>query len=370
MNMFFERRRLRKAARHLLHQARVCRMTREDVAPPQALRRLEQCESLVAAGLEARDYDNLAAACEQLREAMRPVVPVRRCAWLAENFEVLVVAVAVAMAFRTYFLQPFKIPTGSMQPTLYGIHYEPRTKPGLLDRPPLKYAKWLLTGQWYCQFPARTTGVLRGPLAVQHGNGGTMLAFEIGGILHSVPQDLPLRCRPGAEVLAGQMLAEGVRITGDHVFVNKVKWNFLRPRRGEIIVFRTDNLPIPGLKEKTHYIKRLVGLPGESITIEEPCLKVNGRVPDSPPMLLRIQRQEWDRERRVRYAGYTLGPAATYLGTAGATMILGDGQYLALGDNSRNSLDGRYWGAVPRENLVGPALMVYWPLSRRWGLVQ
>ncbi|MEI6217964.1 MAG: S26 family signal peptidase, partial [bacterium] len=42
-------------------------------------------------------------------------------------------------------------------------------------------------------------------------------------------------------------------------------------------------------------------------------------------------------------------------------------EYLACGDNTRSSLDGRYWGPVPRNRLVGPALVVYWPLSKRWG---
>jgi signal peptidase I len=41
-----------------------------------------------------------------------------------------------------------------------------------------------------------------------------------------------------------------------------------------------------------------------------------------------------------------------------------------MGDNTRNSRDGRYWGAVPQANLVGPAFMVYWPVSRRWGLIR
>ncbi len=39
-----------------------------------------------------------------------------------------------------------------------------------------------------------------------------------------------------------------------------------------------------------------------------------------------------------------------------------------MGDNSRNSLDSRYWGTVPRKNIVGKALFIFWPISRRWGL--
>ena len=51
-------------------------------------------------------------------------------------------------------------------------------------------------------------------------------------------------------------------------------------------------------------------------------------------------------------------------------MPLKEREYFALGDNTRNSRDGRYWGPVPQKNLVGPALLVYWPLSKRWGLAR
>ena len=53
------------------------------------------------------------------------------------------------------------------------------------------------------------------------------------------------------------------------------------------------------------------------------------------------------------------------------TFDLGPGEYLALGDNSDNSLDSRYWGAVPAENLLGPATFVHWPFtSPRWGSIR
>ena len=55
-----------------------------------------------------------------------------------EWLDTLVVAISVAMAFRAYFYEPFNIPTGSMQPTLYGNHYEPCDNPGVMQKTPLK----------------------------------------------------------------------------------------------------------------------------------------------------------------------------------------------------------------------------------------
>jgi signal peptidase I len=272
-----------------------------------------------------------------------------------------VVAVAVAMGFRAYFIQPFKIPTGSMQPTLYGIHYRHQTAAGLTDLYPLRPVKWLVFGEWYCEFPARASGTLRGPLGETNGN----LAYEIGGVLHAVPRDLPLECAPGEPVIRGQMLARGLRTTGDHIFVNKVAWYFTRPRRGDVMVFSTDH--IPSLHEKkTHYIKRLVGLPGERIRVDPPNLLVNERRVDRPRSVTRIE------ERVGEYAGYQNPPGAggRHLVTPRSVMTLAPTDYLGLGDNTLNSYDGRYWGPVPRGNLVGPAFGVYWPLSRRWGPIR
>ena len=58
-----------------------------------------------------------------------------------------------------------------------------------------------------------------------------------------------------------------------------------------------------------------------------------------------------------------------YLGSPTDSIALGD-EYLPMGDNTKNSFDGRYWGPVPRRQMLGPACCVYWPLSVRWGRVR
>jgi signal peptidase I len=59
-----------------------------------------------------------------------------------------------------------------------------------------------------------------------------------------------------------------------------------------------------------------------------------------------------------------------YLSSASDEVFVPEDKFWAMGDNSANSLDSRYWGYVPRENLVGTAFITYWPFTKRWGLVQ
>jgi len=363
MASFFERRRIRKHGREWLRHARHCRRMREDVAAPQDVAALRAAEEALAEQLRHDDVSSIPEGCRSVESAVSKLTPRRPYAAFRENWEVLVVAVAVAMAFRTYFLQPFKIPTGSMQPTLYGIHYTPQDGSGIMDGYPLRFAKWLAFGEWYVEYPAAASGVLRGPF--QSGESG-LDAYRINGVLQLIPRDLPLLCRPGQEVVTGQMLARGNEVTGDHLFVNRLKWNFCVPSRGEVMVFRTAGLAAyPGLTPDTHYIKRMCGLPGERITIRTPELLVNGKAVLTPEAIRRIE---------IGAAGYTpyhpAGVERAYIPGKDSEVTLAADEYLALGDNTGNSLDSRYWGPVPARNLVGPAMIVYWPFSRRWGPVQ
>ncbi len=338
---------------------------REDVANPAVLGQLTAAEADLNAAVAAKDVEVIEKRCESVNRAMALVMPPRSHPTLRENLEVLVVAFAVAMAFRCYFLQPFKIPTGSMQPTLYGIHYSPQDQKGFFELGPLRIVKWLATGEWYTEITAQAAGTFRGPYSsVPTGDGCAIDNYDINGTVHAIPRGMPLVVSNGNEVVTGQVIARGNKVNGDHLFVNRVKWNFLRPSRGEVMVFRTDGIPIPRLTEKTHYIKRMCGLPNEVISIREPRLLVDGIPPlDGEGVLFNAL-------LAPGYAGYCGGGNdALFIKRDGDSIQLGNGQYLALGDNTHNSLDGRYWGPVPAENLVGPAMVVYWPFSSRWGWI-
>lgn len=283
-----------------------------------------------------------------------------------EYAETIISAFIIAMVIRTFVVQAFKIPTGSMEPTLHG---DPRH--------------------------------------------------------------------------------------GDRIFVNKFIYRFKKPQRGDIVVFITKN--IPGLDGNKDYIKRLIGLPGETVEIKNDSIYVNDQlvtVPDieknkyfnSTPVLQaldtpkkRIKAPElffliWAPKKGIfyllnkaiynmpenvkcgdkfkfdpKYIGYmeemapfqteflakggqlaefradglyvdkvkfrdTYEVAGLYAilgqyGSAGQKLKVPEGYYYVLGDNSANSKDSRYWGFVPEKNVKGEAMFVWWP-PKRWQIVR
>ncbi|MDI6775234.1 MAG: signal peptidase I [Verrucomicrobiota bacterium] len=371
---YFTRRRIRSHGREILRQARHLRNWREDILPPSDLRGLTEAESRLRNAMEAGEWARVESRSGEVGAIITRLLPQRPGIGFRDNFDILVVAVAVAMGFRAYFLQPFKIPTGSMQPTLYGIHSRIQAEPTFFDRMPMKLLKFALFGEWHMEVRAKNHGVFsfRGQAA----NGIDGFVF-VGGVPHVVPRDtkeVQYAVKEGDFVRKGSLLWLGIRICGDHVFVDKMRWNFNRPQRGQIVVFNTDGIPIvPAVPPGTHYIKRLVGLPGQEVGIRTPSIIVNGELaPD--PRARAIAANPKEDYSRLPYYPAEGGPAIPNPFTSpspirrdGDAIRLDTARYLALGDNTRSSLDGRYWGAIPERNLVGPGAFVYWPFSSRWG---
>jgi signal peptidase I len=146
---------------------------------------------------------------------------------------------------------------------------------------------------------------------------------------------------------------------GDHIIVNKfiygpasdawTRFFALRePKRGDIIVFRYP------LQPDTDFVKRVIGMPGDTIEIRDKKISVNGKALDEPYVIhvdstiypLQPALPEPYRSRD-QFGPYTV-PA---------------GQYFAMGDNRDRSSDSRYWGTVPRSMIKGRAFMVYWSFA-------
>lgn len=364
---YFQRRNLLKSGREMLRHARHFRNMHEDLLKADQLQSLATSEGALAKACGDRDLKAIPEAQDALAACINGLAPKRSHPGLRENLEVFAVAVAVAMSFRTYFLQPFKIPTGSMEPTLYGIQIQNDVQPGFMDRFPVKLIKWASTGSWYTEVRAKADGYISAEMPYLRQGDGTTVDLYIGGLAHKIPAKAVLRIRPQEYVKKGTVIWSGMRTAGDHVLVDKVRWNFRMPRRGEVMVFATDG--ISALQQGTHYIKRMCGLPGETVSINPPNLVIDGKVVTEPSSIKRIE------SLTPGYKGYTLidprtmGQDECYLVRSDSQLRLKAGEYAAFGDNTTNSRDSRYWGAVPQSNLVGPACAVYWPFSSRWGAI-
>jgi signal peptidase I len=124
---------------------------------------------------------------------------------------------------------------------------------------------------------------------------------------------------------------------GQYLIVSKITYLFHSPERGDVIV-----LDPPNGKSTIPYIKRIVGLPGESIEVRDGRVWIDGTALNEP---------------------YISGPPSYR-----QKRILGENEYMVLGDNRNNSSDSHVWGALPRENIIGKSIFRYWP-PEKWGLI-
>ena len=167
-------------------------------------------------------------------------------------------------------------------------------------------------------------------------------------------------------------------LVGDHVLVEReslappTKWAGFIPyrdvQRGDVIVFFK---PIPDATgEHTFLVKRVVGIPGDHLHLRHGVLYRNGVAQDEPQAA---------KPTAANYDAYvddfpSVDPANEPGVTAewavalpahldGDDVVVPAGKYFAMGDNRTNSMDSRYWGFVPRENIVGRPLFVYWSIA-------
>ena len=299
--------------------------------------------------------------------------------------DVLAVALTVAFGIRGLFLQPFKIPTSSMQPTLFGIHYmdseESRENTGFFTR------LFLPFGASRARLQAPESGpLLEGSVPVTRSIPSLVLSlpdpaeFYLTGSLVSIGGETQLL--PGDNVQdniyryldnppagrsyeKGEVVFDGWLSSGDHLFVDRLSIHLLPLKRGEIFIFNTETLLFRG-KELPgyYYIKRVAGVGGDTLKIENNTLLIR---PKGETEFRRSDEfGEAFRKINSMKGGYQ-GHAPLGLLADGREFTVPEGSYFALGDNTNNSLDSRFWGAVPHRNVIGRPLNVFWPVSRRWG---
>lgn len=127
----------------------------------------------------------------------------------------------------------------------------------------------------------------------------------------------------------------------EYLIIDEISYRFEAPSRGDVVVFRYP------LDPKQYFIKRIVGLPGEVVTVKDNRVLVKG---------------PGDAEARVLDESAYLAPGTETAGDR--TVALGPDEYFVLGDNRRSSLDGRAFGALPRAFIIGRVWIRGWPFDR------
>ncbi len=138
-------------------------------------------------------------------------------------------------------------------------------------------------------------------------------------------------------------------LEGDKLFVNKYVYRFEPPKRGDIIVFKYPGQPG---EPKKDFIKRLVAMGGETVEIRDGKIYVDGKVQEDPATF-------------GKFYYYNSGP----YGGPQDQIKVPQNMYYVLGDNSSNSTDSRFWGFVPKKNILGRAFFRWWP-PKRIGLLK
>ncbi|WP_448587192.1 signal peptidase I [Thermocrinis sp.] len=147
-------------------------------------------------------------------------------------------------------------------------------------------------------------------------------------------------------------------LVGDFILVNKLVYRFSEPQRGDIVVFKYPIDP------RIDFIKRIIGLPGDVVEVRDNQVFINGK----PVGLVKLEEVEEDGFTKI-LSQETLPEGVSYRvqfykeaffsKKDFGPVVVPPEHYFVMGDNRDNSEDSRYWGFMPRENLVGKAFVIY-----------
>ncbi len=395
-------RRFRLAA-ELCHNAKKLLNHQRDLLTDESIKDLQEAIEHLRQVMN-QDYSrkNLDKATLKLQEVgSYRLIPYKNPAF-RENVEVGLFAVAIAMGIRTFFFQPMGIPTGSMQPTLYGITESNLTKE---DRAVvgmkgffyscltgISHHQLIANGNWRLDDiePAHKSFILfnRQNFKFKDLDTGETIIRTITPPMNSSGQSyFGLNRISSKNILTknfkykpGDYVVNFRRESGDHLLVNRFVYNFRKPKRGEIIVFETKGSKIEA--QDQFYIKRLVGLPNETIQINDKRhVVVDGYelTASNHPFefiysfnLLGEQKyaqkshysghvNKKKYEEAVHYHNYPDFRTINNYSDGDVKHIIPPNSYFALGDNTMSSSDARSWGHLPGKNIFGTPSFIYWP---------
>ena len=346
--------------------------------------------------------------------------------WI-DNIEVGLVALVIIIGIRTFFFQPFLIPTNSMYPTYSGMNeviYELNAEKSTTTE---KILNKILLGSKNYYIEAGNDGRISVPLfsRAQYSRDAKLrslgiVSFEYVkgkkwfGLLPAtyrqyelyvgnqpvkiqVPFDFTLdnvilktyfpqynsfkellqdyhdenrinifndtrhKIKSRTVVKKGDTLISFDITLGDALFVDRLSYHFKKPKPGDPFVFKTSRMNLdPKTKQSLgdkYFIKRIGGVGGEIISITDGQLLVNGEIRDEAHAFISNGNKEGE------YKGYK----ADGLLTTGNNYTISEDYFFALGDNSYNSHDSRYFGPVSKGAIIGKPFFIYYPFTKRWG---
>ena len=347
--------------------------------------------------------------------------------WI-DNIEVGLVALVIIIGIRTFFFQPFLIPTNSMYPTYSGMNEviydlnaeKPTTTENILNK--------ILLGSKNYHLEADNDGRVSVPLFSQAQFSRDAKLRSVGfvsfeyvkgkkwfGLLPAtyrqyelyvgnqpvkiqVPFDFSLdsvilktyfsqydsfkellqayheenriniykdtrhKIKSSTVVKKGDTIISFDITLGDALFVDRLSYHFKKPEPGDAFVFKTSKMNLDAKTKQSlgdkYFIKRIGGVGGEKISIADGQLLVNGEIRDEVCIFISNGNKEGE------YKSYK----ADGLLSTGNNFSIPEGYFFALGDNSYNSHDSRYFGPVSKGAVIGKPCFIYYPFTKRWGL--
>ncbi|MDR1366411.1 MAG: signal peptidase I [Puniceicoccales bacterium] len=419
--MFLKKDKNKETAKYLLSIAKKIENYRKDVLTKAQSDILFQTRTQIQKALtlpRAEAYKSFEDIDRSLKSIGGAVYPLTG---LAENAEVFLFAAILALAIRTFFFQPFRIPTNSMWPTYAGMTFElGKGRRNIFE----KMKRWMFLGASNFNAQANDSGTLQIPIAQSNDktgpyggilyykvvNGRKFLGllscqereytFVVGGrhttlrvplefafddvVLATLfPQEKSwkevLDHRPSMRFKQLKINKDGHedRInyfdTGIQKSMGEDIFNFDILSGDMLFVDRLSyhfSLPkvgdpfvfrtrnIKGLRyDDKYYIKRLVGSPGDVLQVENSTLYRNG-APIEGAEAFELNRKQVD-----QYPGYT----NVGLLEQDYEVEIPENHYFAMGDNSPYSYDSRSWGFVPNREVIGRAIFILYPFTHRWG---
>ncbi|MDR1528451.1 MAG: signal peptidase I [Puniceicoccales bacterium] len=376
--------------------------------------------SMLESSIGTRDFANLEGQSKGLSRLLKQHGgDVVSETFLGENIEALFVAILLAIAIRTFFIQTFQIPTNSMAPTYCGMTCK------------LVNSKVTATSIWsklwhkikFCghtvNVVAKNNGTVSIPLAKTKLKKNSEVIYVVPyeeifvkkylGLVKTKarkytifvnhrkyqivsPIDLSLEkillqkfCKGYSSwekvigggksdqkfdqgkivsifdtkypVTTGDSIIRFEILPGDMLFVDKVSYHFRPPKVGESVVFTT-NAIMDFTKTPKFFIKRLVGRPTNTLGIENNQLFIDGKLMTTNEVLEKLN---------LREEGYKNGYFPFGMLAEGLSVTVPEKNLFVLGDNSKDSYDSRFWGFVPEKSICGRPFVIFYPFTNRWG---